>query len=107
MEAIRDNADEFDPVRSPDPIAFIYVFAEVLGGLVPKDVVRRRKDEIYEVMGELAGIVEEEDGSSWLNSRKGCLKYACIAFERSAFTDTKLRPKLTNRVHTWDPEWEY
>ena len=74
VNAIRDNADESDPVRSPDPIAFIYVFAEVLGGLVPKDVVRRRKDEIYEVMGELAGIIVKFDGSSWSQSRSECVR---------------------------------
>ena len=64
VKAIRDNADWSDPVRSRDLIAFINVFAVVLIGLVTKDVVRRRRAEIYEVMGELAGVVKEEDGSS-------------------------------------------
>ena len=73
VEAIRANADSSDPVRSPDPIAFIYVFAEVLIGLVPRDVVRRREDEIYEVMDELAGIVVKFDGSSWSQSRSLCV----------------------------------
>ena len=101
---IRANADESDPVRSRDPIAFIYVFAYVLWGLVPEDVVQRRKDEIYEVMGELAGIVEEEDASPWSNSRKRCIIDACESFEVLALVDSKLRPKLTQLVRTWDPE---
>ena len=92
---IRVNADSSDPVRSRDPIAFIYVFAEVLIGLVPEDVVRRRKDEIYEVMGELAGIVGEEDVSSWPYSRKKCLIHAHTYFELSFLVDTKLMPELT------------
>ena len=73
---IRANADSSDPVRSPDPIAFIYVFATVLDDLVPRDVVRRRKDDIYKVMGELAGIIKEEDRSSWSTSRKECVEWA-------------------------------
>ena len=70
---IRANADSSDPVRSPDPIAFIHVFAIVLHNLVPEGVVRRRKDEIYEVMGELAGIIVNFDGSSWSQSRSRCV----------------------------------
>ena len=107
MKAIRANADSSDPVCSRDPIAFISVFALVLWALVPGDVVWRRKDEIYEVMGELAGIVVEENGSPWLDSRQKCLGFACMYFQALALTDTKLRPKLTQIVRTWDPEWEY
>ena len=40
---------------------------------MPRDVVRRRKDEIYEVMGELAGIIVNFDGSSWSQSRSLCV----------------------------------
>ena len=40
---------------------------------MPWDVVRRRKDEIYEVMGELAGIIVNFDGSSWSQSRSECV----------------------------------
>ena len=103
VKAIRADADESDPVRSPDPIAFIYVFARVLWGLVPEDVVQRRKDEIYEVMSELAGIVGEEDGSSWTYSRKECLEYACLRFRLTALADTKLIPELTKLVRTSKP----
>ena len=76
----------------------------MLVGLLPTDVVRRREDEIYEVVGELAGIVVEEDGSSWPDSRKSCVELARMHFNSSALADTKLRPKLTKLVHTWDPE---
>ena len=105
VEAIRANADSSDPVRSPDPIAFVYVFAYVLYVLVPLNVVERRKDEIYEVMGELAGIVVEEDASSWTDSRKRCLKSACLHFNWSALADAELIPMLITLIHTWDPEW--
>ena len=107
VEAIRDNADLSDPVRSRDPIAFIYVFAIVLVGLVPEDVVRRRKGEIYEVMGELAGIAVEEDTSSWPDSRKECLEFACFHFHRTDLADAKLRPMLTRLVCTWNPGWPF
>ena len=40
---------------------------------MPRDVVRRREDEIYEVMGELAGIIVNFDGSSWSQSRSKCV----------------------------------
>ena len=72
----------------------------MLWGIVPRDVVRRRKDEIYEVMDELAGIVVEEDGSSWSNSRKRCLMSACRHFEALALADTNLEPKLKRLVRT-------
>ena len=104
---IRANADSSDPVRSPDPIAFISVIAEVLIGPVHEDVVQRRKHEIYEVMGELAGIVVEEDGSSWTGSHKWCLESACLNLYFLSLVDTKLRPKLEELVYTWNPEWRY
>ena len=107
VKAIRDNADSSDPVRSPDPIAFISVFVMVLYGLVPEAVVQRRKDEIYEVMGELAGIVVEEDGSSWPYSRKECVAWTCDHFSTLALVDKKLRPRLINLVRTWRPQWPF
>ena len=98
VKLIRANADESDPVCSPDPIAFIYVFAIVLIALVPLDAVRRCEDEIYEVMGEMAGIAVEEDASSWTGSRKECLKSAYY----SALMDPNLEPKLKRLVCTLD-----
>ena len=74
---------------------------------MPKDVVRSRKDEIYEVMGELAEIVVEEDGSPWIFSRKVCAESSCHYFYNLALVDTNLRPKLTKLVRTWNPEWGY
>ena len=70
--------------------------------LVPLDVVRGRKDEIYEVMGQLAGIVEEENGSSWSYSRKECVETACLCFRNLALADSNLRPKLKMLGDTWN-----
>ena len=72
---------------------------------MPKDVVQGRKDEIYEVMGELAGIVVEENGSSWSHSRKKCVEWVCIHFRRVDLEDRELVPKLVELVHTWNPKW--
>ena len=74
---------------------------------MPFDVARRRKDEIYEVMGELAGIVLEEDGSSWTESRKKCVEWTRAQFYTLTLKNTRLRPKLTKLVHTWKPEWPF
>ena len=74
----------------------------MLYGLVPKDVVRKRKDEIYEVMGELAEIVEEENGSSWPYARKECVENACSCFRILALADPNLRPKLKILGDTWN-----
>ena len=104
VKAIRANANESDPVCSPDPIAFIYVFAIVLHLQVPLDVVQRNKDKIYDAMGELADIIKEEDGSSWTNSRKGCVLLACFWLQLQDLKDPKLRPKLNKLRATWDSD---
>ena len=75
----------------------------MLHGLVPEDVVRGREDEIYEVMGELAGIVVEEDGSSWPFSRKECAEWACRHFRSVDHEDRDFVPKLVELVYTWNP----
>ena len=72
----------------------------MLNWLVPRDVVLRRKDEIYEVMGELAGIVREEDAPSWTDSRKTCLQLACTRLDILALSDEKLKPKLEKLAYT-------
>ena len=46
----------------------------MLINLVPRDIVRRRKDEIHDVMGELAEIIVKFDGSSWSRSRSECVR---------------------------------
>ena len=70
---------------------------------MPEDVVWRHENEIYEVMGELAGIIGEEDPSSWPRSRKECLEYACFHFRVTDLADTKLMPELTKLVRIWEP----
>ena len=74
----------------------------MLNWIVPRDVVRRREDEIYEVMGELAGIVEEEDGSSWSYSRKTCIEKACVYFQVLSLAHPSLSFKLKRLGDTWD-----
>ena len=101
-KAIRVNADQSDPVRSPDPIAFMNVFARVLRCLVPLDVVLNHKDEIYEVMGELSRIIG--DGLSWSYSHKQCVEYTYSHFQRMALDDLNLGPKLRMPANTWSSE---
>ena len=79
----------------------------MLCGLVPGDVIQRRRDAIYEVMGELAGIVVEEDGSSWSYSRKESLDYACMRFREVDLEDPDLRPKLKRLGDTWNSQYWY
>ena len=67
---------------------------------MPEDVVRRRKGEIYEVMGELAGIVVEEDVPSWTDSRKKCLRFTYVRLDLLALSDEKLIPKLRKLEYT-------
>ena len=98
---IRANADSSDPVFSPDPIAFIYVFARVLWGLVPEDVVRRREDEICGVIGKLAEIVTEVIGSSWSRSRQLCAECAYDDLQDLYLTDGNLGSKLRIIGRTW------
>ena len=83
-------------------MAFINVFAMVLVGLVPRDIVLRRKDEIHDVMGELAEIIVEEDGSSWPYPRKHCVEDVCRSFRILALADSNLRPKLKRLGDTWN-----
>ena len=73
--------------------------------LVPDNVVQRHTDAIYEVMGELADIFGEEDGSSWSYSHKECTEWACVHFESIQLKDPKLIPKLTKLVRTWNHVW--
>ena len=74
---------------------------------MPRDVVQGRKDGIYEVMGELAGIVVEEDGSNWGYSRKECVERACRHFGRVDLEDRDLVPRLIELIHTWNPRWSF
>ena len=94
VKAIRANADGSDPVHSPDPIAFIYVFATVLQDLVPLNVVEKRKDDIYRVMDKLAEIITELDGSPWPYSRRKCVEHTYVALRNMSLMDENLGPKL-------------
>ena len=74
FQVIRDNAYASHPVCSPDPIAFICVLAEVLAGLAPEDVVGRCEEKIYELMCELAGVVNGVDEQLTSKSRRKCVE---------------------------------
>lgn len=74
VEVIRHNAAESDAIRSLDPIAFISVFVTVLYGVVPRDVVGRHKDKIYDVMGKLADIIMSVDEQVWTISCRRCAR---------------------------------
>ena len=80
VKAIRDNVDSSDPIHSPDPIALVSVFATMLYGLVPKNIIQRCKEQIYEMICELAGAVKSGPGqlSTW--SRKRCVEEMDPAF---------------------------
>ena len=77
----------------------------MLLGLVPEDVVRRRKDEVYKVMGELADIVGEEDGSSWSFSRKECVEWTCRYFWALGLEHPNLSLKLKRLGDTWNSSY--
>ena len=92
--AIRRDADNSDPVCSPDTIAFISVFAEVLHGLVPWDVARRHEGEIYKVMDGLARVVVVSQISDWPKCRKLRVGWTLGLFWSMGLKDQKLLPKL-------------
>ena len=104
---IRAKANPSDPIHLQDLIAFIYVFAIVLRGAVPRKIVQEHKDDIYDVMDELVGIVEEEDVLSWPSSRKECVESASRHFQMVNLQDHHLVSGLIKLVHTWNPQWSF
>ena len=99
VAAIQANADKADPLHSLDLLSFIYVFAFVFFGLVPKDIVERRKGEIHAVMGELAAIVPGPDGTEWSNSYGKCAEQTYSAFHWAHLEDRNLIPKLSALIY--------
>lgn len=82
-----------------DPIALINVFARILYRLIPEAVVGRHQDGIYEVMGELADIISDQDESFWTYSYKQSVEFSC-----RNLADGKLRPKLKAIGQIWNSE---
>ena len=64
--------------------------------LVPEDVIRRHEDDIYEVMGELAEILrnDDDDTSSWPDSWRECFEWAYYYFFHRDLADLNLIPRL-------------
>ena len=77
----------------------------MLEGPVPLDVIERHRDKISRVMGGLAGIVRQEDGSLWSISRKECVEWTYLYFWRLGLSDLNLRPKLKKLGGTWNSEY--
>lgn len=103
VETIRTNADESDPVRSPDLISFIYAFAYVLWGLVPGEVVQTHRDQIFEVMGDLAGFLIEPSGEDCLETREACVHTTRLYFYTIDLRDQNLLPRLAALEDTLRP----
>ena len=84
---LRIGADDSDPVSSPDPIIYLYVFAEMLHGLLPSDIIEKSKGEIYGVMAELAEIIQIPHRLSY--THRCCLTWTSLYFPDR---DIRLRP---------------
>ena len=95
------NIPEPSSVCVPDPIAFIGAFAEVLWGLVPRDVVRSHENEISTTMDELAKVLIDMDGSSWSKSRQVCTECAYAELRVLNLTNGNLGSKLRIIGRTW------
>ena len=94
IEAIQARVEESDPVRSPNILAFICVFAMVLRDVLPLDVVQRHRDGICEVMDEFAGIITEFDGSAWPVSHRECVRWAYRVFKSLELEHVHVSSKL-------------
>ena len=101
VEAIRATAIESDLIVLPDPIAFIYTFTAILCLPAPKDVIQRRKDDIFETMKQLTGIVTAPDVSSWSKSRKCTLERTCALLHNANLVDEHLLPNLVSMAGGW------
>ena len=100
VKAIRGNADLADPIRSPDPVAFIYIVAWLMHDLVPEDVIRRHEDDISEAMGGLVQIITDLDGSAWSHSRRECVGWIYHCLQSLHLEHGHLASKLRALGHT-------
>lgn len=108
VTAIRNKFEHSDPAVTPDPIAFIYVFAFVLERLTPEAMIRKHRESICEVMGEFAGICIDLDAPSWSYSHKECAEWTSIYLCWCDLEDEQnLCPKLRALIETWNPGWPY
>lgn len=106
VATIRNDAGYSDPIVTPDPIAFIYVFAKVLQEF--KTAVCHHRESVLEVMGELAEILTDLDASSWSHSRKECAEWACRHLYWCGFEDEQnLCRKLRSLIDTWEQSWKW
>ncbi|KAK7685881.1 hypothetical protein QCA50_011228 [Cerrena zonata] len=98
----RSDSDLAIPI---DPIALISTFAYVLYTLALPAVRQEHQEILVGVMGDLANIVTDTDGSSWSYSRKQCVIYTHSYFHEMDLVDEHLVSKLGNLICTWRPEF--
>lgn len=101
---IQRDAGGSDSAIPLDPIALMDVFALVLWRLIPEAVSEKHQDGIYEVIGELADIISDQDESFWTYSYETCVEASCFYFRRQHLADRKLRPKLKAIGQIWNSE---
>ncbi|KAK7684421.1 hypothetical protein QCA50_012368 [Cerrena zonata] len=94
ITTIRSEAGNPDSTLPLDPIALTYVFAIIIRSLSPASVVRNHRDDIFEVMSELAEIIDITDHSTWSYSRRRCVWRAWMCFQEGDSIDRVLVPKL-------------
>ncbi|KAK7693020.1 hypothetical protein QCA50_002585 [Cerrena zonata] len=99
----RSNSDPPIPI---DPIALISTFSQVLYFLTPPAVRREHRDILIGVMGELASIVIDTDGSSWSHSRRYCVQKIHEFFCDMGLTDEHLVPKIGGLIGTWMSDFD-
>ena len=77
----------------------------MLHGLIPLSAVKRRKDEINEVIGKVPWINAAEDMSSWTYSRQRCVVWTWEYLRALGLAELNLRPKIRRLIETWDPDY--
>ena len=107
LTALRTNAHSSQSAYPREPIALVYLFTRTLDGLVPKYIVEKNKDDIYEVMDELSSIITEFNGASSSYSQRKCAEYSCVFLCNMGLVDESLRSKLNTLVGKWDSLYRY
>ncbi|KAK7677478.1 hypothetical protein QCA50_019591 [Cerrena zonata] len=99
--------EDSDPDIPTNPIAFIFTFAQILYFLTPQGVRQEHREMIMGMMGELADVVVDVDGSSWSVARWYCAEQAFGHFFDMGLGDGRLIPKLGDVIRTWKPSFDH
>ena len=81
-----------------DPVAYISVIVEALDSLIPRNIVARHRDEIYEVIDELVGACIGQDRRFWNPSYMECSEKIYRLVVKMGLTDEKLVRKLEELI---------